>query len=213
MDLGIQPSLESFHKKKVTPWNQAFLVALADTSSEEFQSFERIDNSNEISQLRSGPRHEEVDGVMDGTGANLRRSTPRSATLHCNRSIVSQVSSRLIPGYIRCTEFVTCFNVLVDVSQFLDSQHCTNGSFILPKTNIVFQKGNDRIPPFAPMQCFANTGEVYRKWKSSTVPGILQCRKRRSTTEVGVSRCGKAWEKVQGVSPKEERGLVVCQKM
>ena len=160
-----------------------------------------------FSQLRSGPRHEEVDGVMDGTGANLRRSTPRSATLHCNRSIVSQVSFRLIPGYIRCAEFVTCFNVLVDVSQFLDSQHCTNGSFILPKTNIVVQKGNDRIPPFAPMQCFANTGEVYRKWKSSTVPGILQCRKRRSTTEVGVSRCGIiTGGKVQGVCQKRREG-------
>lgn len=35
-------------KKKSKPWNQVFLVALADTSSEGFQSFERIDNSNWI---------------------------------------------------------------------------------------------------------------------------------------------------------------------
>ena len=39
-----------FHWKafrtNITPWIQAFLVALADTSSQGFQSFERVDNSN-----------------------------------------------------------------------------------------------------------------------------------------------------------------------
>ena len=34
--------------KKITPWNQEEFVALADTSSEGFQSFERVDNSNWI---------------------------------------------------------------------------------------------------------------------------------------------------------------------
>lgn len=206
-------------KEKVTPWNQETFVALADTSSEGFQSFERVDNSNEIdrslkievfsswrfSQLRSW--RSRGSGWCHGWH---RRKSPKIytqvGTLHCNRSNVSQVSSRLIPGYIRGTVCITCFHVLVDVSQFLDSQHCTNGSFILPKTNIVFQKGERSNPTLCThamlrqhRRGISKVEVIHCTWNSS----VQEAEQHDWSWSIKVRKITGG--KVQGVSPRGER--------
>ena len=100
-------------------------------------------------------------------------------TLHRYRSNMSHVSSHLIPGFM-VSPNAQHASILLDFwvsHKFLDFSAC--GSMIFAQ----FQSRQEtRKPP---------TRKVYRKWKSSAVPGILQCRKRPSTIEVGVSRSGE----------------------
>lgn len=145
---------------------------------------------------------------MDGTGANLRRSTPRSATLHCNRSAVSQVSSRLIPGYIRCTEYITCFHVL-DLWVFHNSWILSIAQMDhLYSLRLTWysKKGTIEFPPFAPMQRFA------KHWIGISKVEVIHCTWNSSVQEA--EQHDWSWSikarkitggKVQGVSPRGER--------